>query len=332
MATKAKANRKPVHRRPPQEDRQLLERMHKSGAFWDPRFPGSHVIELADITKTKLDTIEVKDAVRAFQESDTSLDDFAREVHGRDAVPDGEVGPATRKLATIERCPVPDHAPPDGVDFSGYDPQEIQMLRSYQKRSTAAATGSGSWPASCDWSNGVHHVRVAVNHSTRPGHVSDDDWKEMWGACAAGYAEMGLRMTEVPWADKTDDSEINLWWRRLSGSTIGLAEFNNGTCTDNVFHNLDPGYSQSTHAKSVLMFHEFGHNMNLQHTRGGVMNPSIIPRLEVSWKGDPSERTMRRFFGGEQVDPPGPDPGEVDLEVIIALLTQLLEKIARRRR
>jgi hypothetical protein len=56
----------------------------------------------------------------------------------------------------------------------------------------------------------------------------------------------------------------------------------------------------------TLIKHELGHNSGLGHSRGGVMNPSIINGLPVSWKNDPSESQLRKWYGGEPV--PGGNP------------------------
>ena len=59
--------------------------------------------------------------------------------------------------------------------------------------------------------------------------------------------------------------------------------------------------------------HELGHNAGLQHTRGGVMSPSIVHGLPSSWKGDPSRSVLARYYGGEPI-PGGPDVAEYFVE------------------
>jgi hypothetical protein len=55
--------------------------------------------------------------------------------------------------------------------------------------------------------------------------------------------------------------------------------------------------------------HELGHNAGLDHSRGGVMNPSIVSGLAPSWAGDPSEPILNRYYGGEPIEqPPVPGP------------------------
>ena len=99
---------------------------------------------------------------------------------------------------------------------------------------------------------------------------------------------------------------------RLAGSTIGLAIVGRGqSCRTSIWAKFDPGYQPANVVRewTSLVKHELGHNMGLSHSQGGVMNPSIIAGLPVSWRGDPSEPILSRWFGGKPVptDPQGPE-------------------------
>ena len=70
-------------------------------------------------------------------------------------------------------------------------------------------------------------------------------------------------------------------------------------------------------ARSInLLLHENGHNWNLEHRSGNIMNPSILrtPTYWVKREGgaityqDNSYPTLKRFFGGEPIDQPTPPP------------------------
>jgi hypothetical protein len=94
----------------------------------------------------------------------------------------------------------------------------------------------------------------------------------------------------------------NLW-----GSVIGWNEFpQSGTCNQTINGRLDTGYVPTDPLMwANLEVHETGHGVGAQHTRGGIMNPSIIRIDPLSWIGTPSESNMKRWFGGERVFPPG---------------------------
>jgi hypothetical protein len=74
---------------------------------------------------------------------------------------------------------------------------------------------------------------------------------------------------------------------------------------------LDSSFGPNEATEADLLCHEMGHNMNLNHTRGGIMNPSLSNKTTFDgWtSSDPSWNTLVRFFGGEPVDNPDPNPG-----------------------
>ena len=182
-----------------------------------------------------------------------------------------------KELAAEPRCQCPDFLPPH------------------------AAVGSGGWPQPCQKGG----VKIHFNTSGMPSSVASR-WEEIKRKVIAAYAEIGLKLVEVATA-----AEANIYqtWQVLAGSTIGLAEFNNESCSDRVFCKLDPGY---TGYIASLLAHEIGHNCNLNHrSQGGIMHPSIQPDPNpFTWKGDPSEGDLRKMYGGEPITPePPPPPG-----------------------
>lgn len=192
---------------------------------------------------------------------------------------DGDLGPAALELLSAERCGCPDYPDP------------------------TAAMGTGGWPMPCQKSG----VKIHFNGNGMPSAVAPR-WDVIKQAVIRIYAEVGLRLVEVQTAG---EANIYQTWQRLAGSTIGLAEFNNQSCSDRVFCKLDPGY---TGYVASLLAHEIGHNCNLQHrSQGGIMHPSIQRDPEpFTWRNDPSLPDLRRMYGGEPLDPvttpPGPGP------------------------
>lgn len=93
---------------------------------------------------------------------------------------------------------------------------------------------------------------------------------------------------------------------------IGFAYFPiPNSCNQVVKCRLDNSWNPQNHKMhAVLHTHEYkGHSDGLEHTRGGVLNPSILLIDPLTWKGDPHERTKKRFYGGEPIEPTDPvDP------------------------
>lgn len=279
---------------------ELIKRLWDLGHFVNPAHP-------TGVTADELPTLELHDApvriaIASYQEfMAADFDRLALDAHGRIGIADGEVGPATEELFEIERCGMPDY-------------------------SIEAANGSGSWPSGCHSEYPSNHAfAIHIDRGGMPDH-----WKsifvEAFGLVRKAYADIGIAFFEV---DSKAKANTVVTWER-SRSWIGLAIVpRRPQCNERIWAKFDNRYGLSfTRQQAVdqiarLMAHEFCHNMGLSHTRGGIMNPSIVsgPFTANAWRGDPSEPALTKFFGGNPVkldgdtpDPPQPptspdDPG-----------------------
>ena len=191
--------------------------------------------------------------------------------------PDGIAGPKTLYAMSVPRCGHPDFEDPE----FGF-----------------RAIGKGSWPEPCQKAG----VKVSVDKSKLPSKLKasiDSIIQRVFKA----YAGVGLKLVLVD-----SDANIRVSWRNLAGSTIGLAEFNNESCSDSVFCYLDPSYAPNDQQVVDLLAHEMGHNCNLEHTRGSdpnVMNSYILTAASDPWSTkDPSYKTLVKYFSGEPIDQP----------------------------
>lgn len=252
-------------------DRAIIDALYRYG-----HFHGSVVVSA--LPRLKLTDREVVDALRSYQDFMIyTLEPLVQKHHGRALMADGLVGPSTRELFTIPRCELPDF---------GFG---------------AAAEGTGSWPTPCQKTG----VKFHVNKSGMPSGITSR-WPEIQSQVVKAYGKVGLKLIEVA---RAEDANIRTFFGRFLGGTIGLAQFNGESCSDNVTCKLSSSYVGHN---AGLLKHEWGHNCNLGHTRGGTMNPSILPEInaDASWAtNDPSYRTLVRFFGGSPIDgPPSPTP------------------------
>lgn len=208
--------------------------------------------------------------------------------HGRSAQCDGIIGPATRKLFELPRCGCHDYG-----------------------ESVQAAMGTGSWKA-CHNIGDFHAATVKVHKKGMPSFL-ESVFERIWDSAAASYEAIGLRFIRV---DSAEDANIEFSFVSRSSGWIGLAVVGNHETCDSTFlwcrylAKYEP--SDIIGSWTELVMHELGHNAGLQHTRGGIMNPSIITGLKPTWKGDPSESILNRYYGGEPVDGiiPPPTPPE----------------------
>jgi hypothetical protein len=234
---------------------------------------------------TAIRSVEALKAVASFQAFEAEqLDRLCLKMHGRAARIDGEIGPATEALMDIPRCGHPDY----GLDVQ-------------------AATGSGSWP-NCHGIGDFHAAKVFVNVDQIPDFLQPY-WNEVFARCQASYMDIGHK-----WILTEDEGEANttVSFVRPNGQWIGLAILGQQeTCTSQIWAKFDHGYQPSNIVSewTTLLEHELGHNAGLSHSRGGIMNPSIVQGLAPTWRGDPSEPILVNYFGGIPIEAP-PISGE----------------------
>lgn len=196
----------------------------------------------------------------------------------------GVIDDNTKKLFEIPRCDCPDYA--------------------------LEKVGSGSWPQPCQ-KNGVTY---SINKSGMPSKFLTTWDEQIMKPVVEDYANIGLKLIPAT----TGQANIRISFRSFIGSTIGLASFNNESCSDSVSCELSTSFSPNEATEADLLKHEMGHNCNLQHTSGGTMNPYIINR-ETFYKwnsGDPSWNTLVRYFGGEPIGPVIPPLPKTKFNVI----------------
>lgn len=230
-------------------------------------------------------TAEATKAIASFQSFEAELmDKLCMKIHGRPAQFDGEMGPATQLAMDAPRCGHADYGP------------NIQ-----------AAVGDGSW-AKCHNIGDFHAATIYVHEDQIPSFVSPL-FTEIWQRVVNSYSNIGLQYIK---SDSTD-ANIDMSFVSRSNGWIGLAIVGQGeSCESNIWCRFLATYEPNNvlNEWTTLLMHELGHNAGLQHSRGGVMNPSIVQGLAPTWAGDPSEQILKNYYGGEPVNKP-PIPPDV---------------------
>ncbi len=281
---------------------------YRYGHAFNPKYP--NLANLDEVRVRKMDGTEADalSLIASWQETDENVSRLVLAFHGRSLQLDGQVGPATEAVMGFKRCGMPDFIPPPGIAFDTGDPALNAAIASMQN-----ATGSGSWPvAGCDPTRrGVHSIRVRIDPARMPSAVKAYHVQALAEVTKA-YAEIGLAVRYI--MDAASECEIMKRFESLGGSVIGWNTFPDfGTC-NRIEGRLDSSYAPSWLMWANLECHETGHGVGLEHTRGSIMNPSILLVDPLTWVGTPSYPNLKKWFGGEPlvptVPPPGPAPDD----------------------
>lgn len=283
------------------------------GHHWNPAYPHLAALDEGRVRKMTGSEQDASDLLASYQALDANVARLVAALHGRELEPDGIAGPATDTTMGFARCALPDYAPPPGASFD-YGIEDLNAaVRSYQEWAEAAGEqytgGSGSWPKGCDPDRkDVHSVRVSVlsagASATQKGYLRD-----ALALVEKCEAEMGQAVRHIIDGDPKQ-AEHDVRFEYIAGGVIGYNYFPKpNTCQQVVTGRLDNSYNPGVVTFANLCVHEYkGHGDGLQHTNGGIMNPSIVTINPLSWKGDKHESTKRRYFGGVAVPPASPPP------------------------
>lgn len=276
------------------DTQEAIRRLWDYGHFANPAKPDTFNVKETDLQTLRINDPVVKQAIQSYQDFNAIEGDrIALDHHARPLIHDGELGPATVELLQASRCAVPDY-----------------------RRDPLPAVGTGGW-ARCHGIGNFHAATVYINRSTMPSFLAPL-WDQVWANVVRSYEEIGLRFIAT---DNSSTHNTSITWVRPSGGWIGLAIVGRGqSCGSKIWSRYDQNYRGGSASSSIitqwttLVKHELGHNCGLEHSRGGVMNPSIVNGLPVSWRNDPSESLLKRWFGGEPIprDEPDPEPDPDD--------------------
>jgi hypothetical protein len=233
-----------------------------------------------------INTTEGIKAVASFQSFEADLvNRLSMQIHGRPAQFDGIIGPATQLAFDAPRCGHADYG------------EKVE-----------SAVGTGNWKR-CHDIGEFHAATVYIHEDQIPLFVKPY-FIEIWSRVVSAYSNIGLKYI------KTDNPNTNIDVSFVSRSNgwIGLAIVGQGeSCSSSIWARFLATYQPSNvlNEWTTLMLHELGHNAGLSHTRGGIMNPSIVQGLAPTWAGDPAESILINYYGGQPVDLP-PIPPDAD--------------------
>jgi hypothetical protein len=274
-------------------DQQIIKLLFDTGHL---NYPGG--VLRAAWCKESLDELtltdrDVRSATASYQDMmSASMEALCLKHHFRSARADGVIGPAFRELLRQPRCGCPDY----GEVGDHYHP-----LIGEPKQ------GSGNWPG-CHNIGDFHAAKVYIDDRLMPSFLKPV-FEEIWGRVEKAFQEIGLQLIRT---ENKEEAEIVASFVRSGRGWIGLAIVGRGKgCGSQIWCQYSAAYNpRNTIASWVeLLMHEFGHNLGLLHTSGGVMNAYLITGLPPTWDGDISRPILARLYGGEPIpsDPVGPE-------------------------
>lgn len=296
----------------------VLNTARATGHFWDQSYPDVLNVNLSSFDKLKIRDRVARDAIASMQRADLNFEALVWDQHKRAPIYDGEVGPATMKLvegwttkgSPLARCPIPDFAPPPNATFH-YDDPDLQAAVESMQRAAAEPPITGPYWRGCDSQRpGVHSLVIGIDIKNAPS-VFLQNQEKILAARIACAAEIGVAVRFVINPTSLDGLQQLQVYKGIGGSTIGLNYFpSSNSCGRIPNGSMDSGYNPSNwQLHACLGCHESeGHGFGFNHTRGGIMNPSILLVWPLSWKGDTGWSQVTQYYPAKPLVDPTPPP------------------------
>ena len=306
------------------DQEKFIRSLFLNGAFWNIQNQDTLNVTQDDLPLLTIDHPLVKKAILSWQSADANFNVLSFIFHLRSIIHEAEeIGPVTQIMIGAKRCPMPDHPPPPTASFDYGIPDLNEAVKSYQEWAEYVG-GSGSWPKCDPQRPDVHSTRVNLTTTSASAHQKSI-LKETVSLVEKCEAEYGQSVRHIFDGDP-EEAEHDVRFELIPGNVIGYCYFPKpNTCNQIVQCRIDNSFNPNVITFANLLEHEYkGHGDGLEHTNGGIMNPSIITIDPMTWKGDKSESIKRRYFGGVPIPPgptnPPPDPTDpVDHNGIVVI-------------
>lgn len=304
-------------------EQQVILEAWQRGHFWNPE--RRHQINQDDLRFLRLTDQPVIDALQSYSKADPYR--YAKHVwqkHNRAPWFDGVAGPAMMAMMADKGvCPVPDHAPPAGVQFQFASDDLQQIALKMQSDAALPAIGSGQWQG-CHGVGDYHSAVAMWDLSGIPSflqpHFTTVLRKVREAMARLGFLwhfidSNGRDMLREAVQHDSDSVNTHCNFVPRSDGWIGLAILGGREqChSQPIWARFLATFRGGQSAKEIinqwwtLIMHELLHNLGRNHVRGGIMNPSLQNGLQMTLIGDTSERWFRQQFGGVAVPIPGED-------------------------
>lgn len=273
--------------------------LYQYGHAWNAANPNLLNVDEGRVKKMDGSEKDAEAMFASFQQLDGNIPELT-----------GEADPDTASVMHLPRCAMPDHPPPPGASFD-YGDEDLNAAVASQQEFAEQVAGSGSWPQGCDPQFPNVHSVVTLVDNANASSSQKAMLLEVFKMVEETEAEVGQHVRHVMTPDTVANPQHSVRFENIPGSVIGYAYFPQpNTCRQTVKARIDNTFNARPTVLAELLTHEYkGHSDGLQHTRGGIMNPSIgNPTTRATWIGDPSFATKKRYFGGVPLGPTAPKP------------------------
>ena len=229
--------------------------------------------------KLTLEDKEIKEAIQSYQQwFEPRLNELALQFHGREAIADGEIGPAFAQLLTEPRCGCPEfHRKPNEISQHNQNPDPL------------FSRAEANWPKTCR-----NKLKINKSFKKLPG-LTEEDTTRVWIAVANITTHSYIDMTCKYRPDLVDPLQLDVYSRlkRLPGSTLAW----NYLATNRCDVTLDAAYDSLTNWSLQMAVatasHEHHHGWGHNHVRDpqALMYPSINRASRERW-GFPNNTDM----------------------------------------
>jgi hypothetical protein len=273
----------------------LIEKLWYYGAFFG-EVPASEVEE-QNLGSLSLRDAVVRNAVNNYQWFCQSvLDELTQKYHGRAAIIDGDLGPATHDLLHQKRCGFPDYLPPKGKKFS----------HPFLSKNIQAGILEGNWPDDCR-----NRLHSSFDMSLRG--LSQSKLEDLTHEAHKNWND-SLDVTLTFEKDREyARCDIYSKGKPLPGSTLAWSELAISDCTFIADQAYDTTISWSEPLYVTTKTHEDGHALGFNHVRDSAatmfwqINSAAKQRRGKPNATDLAEARKR----GYRVGPPPEDPSNI---------------------